>query len=289
MARTVKDAAIILQAIAGRDPYNNYTSTIPFPDAHMPVYVSALNASALSGARIGVPWNALNTTSNPTEIAAFYAALDDMRAAGAEVVDATFTVPSPNTTTIVLGADFVSDLAVYLAELTYNPRDIHSLEDLRKFTHSFPQEQYPDRDTARWDAALALGYNNTDIRFWDEYQRNLHWGGEGGLLGAIERNGLDAVVMPTSQAAGRAAIQGAPILTVPMGFYPADWPVTTNARGLVQQGPNVPFGISFLGGMFEEARLLGLAYAFETKTVVRKKGPKSVVVLNLELGDFVRF
>ncbi|KAK5662707.1 hypothetical protein OQA88_8623 [Cercophora sp. LCS_1] len=289
MARTVKDTAILLQAIAGVDSYDNYTSAIPFPEHKIPDYVAALNASSLSGARIGVPLNAINQTSNPTEIVAFWSAIKTMQDAGATVVTSNFTVASPNTTTIVLGADFVSDLAVYFAGLTYNPHDLHTLSDLRDFTQTFEAEMYPNRDTARWDGALDLGYNNTDGRFWEDYQKNLYWGGEGGLLGAIERDQLDAVVMPTSQAASRAAIQGAPLVTVPLGFYPATWNVTRNARGLVQQGPNIPFGISFLGGMWEEEKLLALAYSFEQKTQVRKKGPKPYLVPNIELGDFAGF
>jgi len=117
---------------------------------------------------------------------------------------------------------------------------VHSLADVRAFTQSFPAEDWPDRNTATWDAALALGYNNTDIRFWEELQRNYYWGGEGGMLGAIERNELDALVMPTSQSASRAAIVGAPIVTLPLGFYPADTRVTTSSRGLVTGGPKLP-------------------------------------------------
>ncbi|KAK4663497.1 hypothetical protein QC763_608890 [Podospora pseudopauciseta] len=289
MARTVKDAAIILQAIAGHDPRDNYTSTIPWEDSKIPDYVSALNVSSLSGARIGIPYNTLNPNASTVEMTAFWSAIDTMKSAGATVVGANFTVPSPNTTSIVLGADFVSDLAVYLDSLSHNPYNLHTLEDIRNFTQNSSLEFFPDRDTARWDGALELGYNNSDIRFWEEYQRNLYWGGEGGLLGAIERNDLDAVVLPTSQAAAKAAIQGAPIVTLPLGYYPATWNVTRNARGLVQQGPNIPFGISFLGGMFEEEKLLALAYAFEQRTLVRKKGPRPVIVPNLELGDFVGF
>nr|CDP31377.1 Putative Glutamyl-tRNA(Gln) amidotransferase subunit A [Podospora anserina S mat+] len=289
MARTVKDAAIILQAIAGHDPRDNYTSTIPWEDSKIPDYVSALSASSLSGARIGIPYNTLNPNASTVEMTAFWSAIDTMKSAGATIVGANFTVPSPNTTSIVLGADFVSDLAVYLDSLSHNPYNLHTLEDIRNFTQNSSLEFFPDRDTARWDGALELGYNNSDIRFWEEYQRNLYWGGEGGLLGAIERNDLDAVVLPTSQAAAKAAIQGAPIVTLPLGYYPATWNVTRNARGLVQQGPNIPFGISFLGGMFEEEKLLALAYAFEQRTLVRKKGPRPVIVPNLELGDFVGF
>lgn len=55
MARTVRDAAAVLQAIAGYDPKDNYTSVIP----HIPGYVSACKANALHGARIGIPWNVI--------------------------------------------------------------------------------------------------------------------------------------------------------------------------------------------------------------------------------------
>ncbi|OIW34652.1 amidase signature enzyme [Coniochaeta ligniaria NRRL 30616] len=289
MARTVKDAAIILQAIAGRDRHDNYTSAIPFDCDKMPDYVAALDANGLAGARIGVPYNALSANGSPTEMAAFWAAVKTMQDAGATIVSANFTVPSPNTTSIVLGADFVSDLAAYLSELTYNPNNVHSLADVRAFTRSFPAEQFPDRNTATWDAALALGYNNTDVRFWNDLQRNYYFGGEGGMLGAIARNGLDALVMPTSQSAGRAAVVGAPIVTLPLGFYPGNWPVTRSSRGLVTSGPKVPFGLSFLGAKFSEETLLKLAYAYEQKTLTRVNGPKPYIVPNVEIGDFAGF
>lgn len=288
MARTVKDAAIILKAIAGFDPRDNYTSAIP-NNHTIPDYVAGLKLTALQGARIGVPYNAISFTSSPTEIAAFNAAIALIESAGATIVTANFTVPSPQTSSTVLGADFISDLAAYLSELTVNPNNIHSVSDLRDFTRSFPAESYPDRNTNVWDSALALGYNNTDIRFWTEYQKNQYFGGEGGMLGAIRRNKVDALIMPTSQSPGRAAIVGAPVVTVPMGFYPATFPVSKSSRGLVSSGPKIPFGLSFMGDMFTEDKLLALAYAFEQKTMVRKKGPKPYIVSNIELGDFAGY
>lgn len=56
MARTVKDAAYLLQAIAGRDPLDNYTSAAPEP---LPDYVAACEFDSLKGTRIGVPRNAV--------------------------------------------------------------------------------------------------------------------------------------------------------------------------------------------------------------------------------------
>lgn len=48
------------------------------------------------------------------------------------------------------------------------------------------------------------------------------------------------------------------------------------------------FGISFLGDKFTEEKLVGLAYAFEQKTMVRNK-VRPFIVPNIELGDFAGF
>ena len=52
MTRTVKDAVYILQAIVGRDSWDNYTDAIPHNI--IPGYVSACSISALSGVRLGI-------------------------------------------------------------------------------------------------------------------------------------------------------------------------------------------------------------------------------------------
>ena len=62
MARTVKDAAYLLNAIAGFDASDNYTSAIPYPDYSVPDYVSACNFSALHGKRIGIPRNVFDVS-----------------------------------------------------------------------------------------------------------------------------------------------------------------------------------------------------------------------------------
>jgi amidase len=247
MARTVKDAAYILQAIAGVDAADNYTSAIP-NNGTIPDYVSACNFFALSGARIGIPKNVLALSVDPSgpEYAAYQKAVGVLRAAGAAVVESNFTAAAEflasSTETAVLNADFIVNLASYLAQLTFNPNKVTSLADVRNFTRSFALEDYPDRDTAIWDVALdTQKWNNTDPRFWAAYQKDLYYGGDGGLLGAISRNNLDAVILPTTYASSWAAIVGAPIVTVPLGFYPPNATVTLNSRGdLVDTGPNVP-------------------------------------------------
>jgi len=279
MARTVKDAAYVLQAIAGYDEYDNYTTAIP-NNGSLPDYVAACNYSALLGARLGIPQNVIELfSSNDTipVLEAFDAAISVLSSAGSAVVDANFTAAAEflNSTseTEVLNADFISNLASYLALLTSNSNNFTSLEEVREFTQSYPLEDYPDRNTGTWDEALdEQGYNNTDPRFWAAYQQDLYFGGEGGLFGALERNNLDAVILPTDFASSWAAIVGAPVITVPLGFYPMNTTVAMNRRGnLVEQAPNIPFGLSFLGARWSEAKLIGLAYAFEQRTMVRDK------------------
>lgn len=248
IAKTVKDAAIILQSIAGIDPYDNYTFAIP-NNGVLPDYLSACRISALSGARIGIPRNAIALRADSTfgpRLAAFEKAITVLKAAGAIIIENTnFTAAEEflNSTAEmqVLNADFPVNLAGYLAELTYNPNNVTNLAAVRDFTQRFPKEEFSERDTGIWDDILfKQRWNNTDPRFWVAYQQSLYYGGKGGLLGAIERYHLDAVILPADRSSTFAATAGAPVITVPLGFFPANTVVVRNSRGLVTNGPNIP-------------------------------------------------
>ncbi len=254
MARSVSDAAYVLSIIAGKDQNDNYTLTQPWDTP--PDYTQALNFSSLRGARIGIPRNAL-TGSPPNQplFDAFDAAIQVMKNAGATIVDnANFSAWEQNVKdedarigngTIVLDADFVSNLAGYLSQLTSNPNNIKSLSDESNFTHHTALEEYPNRDTGIWDQALSLRYNNSDSRFWEAYQYSLYLGGKGGVLGALDAYNLDALILPTAFSPGLPARAGLPIVTVPMGFYPSNTTVMESGRGLVSIGPNIPLVIAF--------------------------------------------
>jgi len=117
MARTVKDAAYLLQAIAGRDSRDNYTNAIPHP-RNMPDYVAACQFNGLQGARIGIPSNVINLYVNTTQYAPVLSAFNSMvnviKKAGGIVVDAPFTdlaeYRASSNSSIVLGADFRSGM-----------------------------------------------------------------------------------------------------------------------------------------------------------------------------------
>ena len=94
---------------------------------------------------------------------------------------------------------------------------------------------------------------------------------EQGIIGALDRYGLDALIMPTFASFHLPSIGGLPIVTVPLGFFPHDTAISMNLKGtLVNVAPDVPFGIAFVGRQWSEETLISLAYAFEQRTMVRK-------------------
>lgn len=241
----------MLSVIAGKDKEDNYTLAQPFDKP--PDYTRSLNFSSLRGARIGIPRNGMtpDNTSQPI-LDAFEAAIQVIKNAGAIVVDnANFSAwedfiadaKSPlGSESIVLDADFITDLSGYLAQLNRNPNRITSLSDEANFTHSYKFEDYPERDTAVWDQALSLGYNNSDYRFWRAYQHTNFLGGEGGVTGALAEFNLDALILPTHYSPNLPAYAGLPVVTVPMGSYPSKVNVSKSLNwGLVEVGPNIPY------------------------------------------------
>src|SRR3569833_2591805 len=127
--RTVADAAValgVIQSVAsdGRDPA---TGSVPLgwqgrsrPTSIPTDYTKFLNPDGLRGARIGVTRQGVDS-SPPPVIAAFDAAVDAIKAAGATVIEldgdngAGFTFPSPDGELLVLEYDFRSDLQAYFA------------------------------------------------------------------------------------------------------------------------------------------------------------------------------
>lgn len=278
MARTVRDAALLLQAISGPDPRDRYTLKSPF-GANIPDYTAACKPSGLLGKRIGIARNVIKASVNQATavyvMKAFEQAVALMEGSGATIVEnANFTDYEEwkkRKFNPVTRADFSRNLPQYLSRLEYNSTGIRCVEDLRAFTQRFPAEAYPRVNTAVWDNIRDVGMDNTSPRFMEVYKQNLRFGGEGGILGALKRFQLDAVVLPSSIASSIPALVGTPIVTVPLGAAPAETEVVTEAAGdAVEVAPGLPFGISFLGPKWSEECLIEIAYAFEQKTLVRK-------------------
>lgn len=94
-------------------------------------------------------------------------------------------------------------------------------------------------------------------------------------------------MLPTDFSPGLPALVGSPVITVPLGYYPGNTTVMRNGRDtLVEIAPNIPFGLSFIGPAWSEANLIGFAYAFEQRTMVRNQ-VQPYLVPNVELKDIV--
>ncbi|KAL7957750.1 amidase signature domain-containing protein [Trichoderma compactum] len=313
LTRTVKDAAYLMQAMAGPDRRDNYTDAIPFDT--IPDYVAACSTSGLKGKRLGVSRNTMAADVDPsanTDPEAFEKALDVLRAAGAEIID-NIDLPCNNAPTdqtkgrrsdpapdnsiaaamaaifAIVGADFLSNLPEkYLSLLKENPNNITSVSDLRDFTRDDPQEGFPRFDTTAWDTYLNLGLTNTDPTYWSNVTAATEFLGPLCFTGALERYNLDGMVHPTPYSVIMAAGLGFPVVSVPLGRAPDDSPIIPSDRGkLILSAPNGPFGIAFSGPAFSEEKLFAMAYDFEQRTNVRTS-IKPFIAPKTELAHVVR-
>ncbi|OTA03369.1 Amidase [Trichoderma parareesei] len=306
LTRTVKDAAYLMQAMAGPDKRDNYTDAIPFDEP--PDYVAACTGSGLKGKRLGVSRNAMEADLDPTaktDPEAFEKALDVLRAAGAEIIDnvdlpCALAVPDdpqssePSFSLVaaifsIVGADFLSDLPTkYLNLLKENPNNISSVQELRDFTRDNPREGFPRIDTGSWDNFLSFGINNTAPSYWSNVTAITEFLGPLCFTGALEKHRLDAMVLPTPHSVMMASGLGLPVVSVPLGRSPDDTPVIKSDQGnLILSAPNGPFGIAFSGPAFSEEKLFAMAHDFEQRMNVRPT-IKPFISPKTELAQVVR-
>ncbi|KAH9848128.1 amidase signature enzyme [Lenzites betulinus] len=271
MARSVADAAAILSIIAGRDPRDNFTLAQP---AVVPDYTRALNAQALHGARLGVPRQFVALLDD-VRIAAFNASLETLRAHGATIVDpADFPdseeLLASNNETIVLNTDFKVDVEKYISGLLEVPTGVKNLADLIAFNTAHADEELVPPFWTDQSQFIAAENTTVDQAFFDALAADKDLGVTRGIDGALAAFKLDALLLPTDIASTPPAIAGFPIVTVPLGFLPADTPLSP-AQPTRESGPNMPFGLAFLGTAFSEFKLISFAFAYEQATHTRLK------------------
>ncbi|KAI0089573.1 amidase signature enzyme [Irpex rosettiformis] len=270
MARSVADAATILTVIAGKDPLDNFTLAQP---PVVPDYTKALKKNALHGVRLGVARQFAG--SNAVVLAAFNASVEIMRGLGATIVDPAdfpdFTeIRESGNETIVLDTDFKVDVNNYISGLLEVPTGVKDLADLIAFNTAHADQELPP---PFWtDQSIFIRSENTtqDQAYFDALAADKDLGQTRGIDATLKQFNLDALILPTSGAAGPAAIAGYPLVTVPLGFLPANTTLSA-ATPTRATGPNQPFGISFMGTAFSEFQLISFAFAYEQATHNRLK------------------
>ena len=269
MARTVRDAAILLGALTGVDPRDEATKASA---GHARAdYTPALNRDALRGARIGVARKRYTGYSVETD-KLLEAALDLMKQHGATIVDPADIATAGQTDDSefdMLEYEFKADLDKYLSGVGPNVA-VHSLADVIAFNTRNASRELRFFGQEIMEASVKKG-PLTEKKYRDELAKNRRLMGAQGIDATVAKYKLDAIVAPTQGPAwlidlvngdaggggsftAPAAVAGYPHVTVPMGLV----------RGL-------PVGLSFVGRAWSEARLLGLAYAFEQAAPARRK------------------
>ena len=269
MARTVRDAAILLGALTGVDPRD--PATRGSAGHSRTDYTAALDPNGLRGARSGVARKRFTGYSSETD-KVFAHALDLMKQHGATIIDPADITTAGQTDDSefdLLLYEFKADLDAYLRPLAPNVA-VHSLADVIAFNAKNAARELRYFGQEIMEQAVKKG-PLTEKKYRDELAKNRRLMGAQGIDATIAKHKLDAIVAPTQgpadlidlvngDAGGRgsftspAAVAGYPHVTVPMGFV----------RGL-------PVGISFVGGAWSEATLLKLAYAFERAAPARRK------------------
>lgn len=265
MARTVRDAAILLGVLAGADDEDAATGGHP---ADLPTdYTVALRPGALKGARLGVMRGPFGMRP-PTE-SLLAAAIAQLRAAGAEVIDP-IEVPTAGqlggAEMTVLLHEFKDGVNAYLATLGPGA-PVKSLADLIAFNVRHAAEEMPFFGQSLFEQAEAKG-PLTDPAYLAARAECLRLARTEGIDRVLREHRLDAIVALTSGPAwlidpvnGDAFTGGSSRLAAVAG-YPS---VTVPA----QQLGGLPVGLSFFGAAWSEAELLALAYDYEQQTRAR--------------------
>ncbi|MEX2465344.1 MAG: amidase [Gemmatimonadota bacterium] len=268
MARTVRDAAILLGAMAGpdpRDPMSQDAAQHVQPD-----YTAFLDPDGLRGARIGVARGYLGFDERVDAL--LEDALDVMRGLGATVIDP-ITLPEilrfgNDFEMEVLYHEFKADLNAYLASLGPDA-PVRTLEEVIAYN-----EQNPELELSLFGHELLTESQArgplTDARYTNSLLNSRRVSRQDGIDRVMDEQRLDAIVGATSgipelhdytgATGGRgggcstpSAMAGYPNMSVPMGFL----------FGL-------PVGMSLFGRAWSEPMLLRLAYAYEQATNHRR-------------------
>ena len=268
MARTVRDAAIVLGALTGVDPRDDATRASAgksYTD-----YTRFLDANGLRGARIGVAREAFMGYSPKTD-KLVEEAIALLKHSGATIVDPA-NIATANkfgdAEFDVLLYELKADLNAYLESLG-PAAPYKSLADIIRFNEENAPREMPYFGQEIFEMAQKKG-PLTDPKYKKARAKCIRMARTDGIDATMTKHRLDALIAPTQgpvwlidlvngdgggggSFTQPAAVAGYPHITVPMG--------------LVQ---GLPVGLSFVGRAWSEPTLLKLAYAYEQASRARR-------------------
>ncbi len=259
LSKSVKDAAIVLRTIAGRDPMDATSADLPVPD-----YVAELE-KPVRALRLGVAKEYFGEGLDPEVRAAVEAAIHKLAELGCEVVPVSlphtkYAIP---TYYIVATAEASSNLARFDG-VRYGYRDgqAHTLSEMYRRTRDQGFGTEVKRRIMLGTYALSAGYYEAYYLKAQKVRTLL----AGDFEEAFKK--VDAIVTPTSPT---PAFKLGEKVDDPLAMYLADiYTVTADLAGVpgisVPCGTSkesLPIGLQILGKHFDEATILRLAYRYE--------------------------
>ena len=267
IAKTVRELALVLDQVAGVDPEDEATADAA---SHATGgFAAGLDRGTLTGARIGLLRQLLVGVTGEREAAAIMDdVLKELRTAGATVVD----VAIPDLDAQYRAARGSAPGSLKGGWTAYLTRGAAPGEKTLTLESLLASGKLAPSSARRFEDALqptptgeALGDATAKFYTGRENFRNL-------FVSLMDRERLDALLYPANQArphtheggleryggepgtCEESAMTGLPQVTVPAGFL----------------GGRYPFGISFLGRLWTEEKILGLAHAYEQATHHRR-------------------
>jgi amidase len=285
LTRSVRDASILLNVLAERDPLDIATGGLRRPSD----YTTALDKDGLRGARIGVPSDPADPGNDvyyrplpPRAAAVMEQVIVAIADLGATIVRANMPtagwIGGPGTEIAILNRNRESpnwlqrvrkplvfvyelkhDLELYLREWA-TATEMRSLAQIIAFNEAHAERALRFGQDLFLAAAATRG-DLSEIEYSAARQMDLRSSRTLGLDAYMERHRLDAVLFPGVAGASIAAKAGYPSVAVPAGFIGGE------------DSPEYPLTATFTGRAWSEETLLRFAYAFEQATLARRPPP----------------
>jgi aspartyl-tRNA(Asn)/glutamyl-tRNA(Gln) amidotransferase subunit A len=257
LTRTVKDAAILLRVIAGRDPLDSTSADFPVPD-----YEADL-AKPVNGLKIGVPKEYFGEGLDPEVRAAVEAGIAKLRSAGCEIIPISLphTAYAIPTYYVIATAEASANLARYDGvRYGYRAKGARTLSDMYRRSRDEAFGAEVKRRIMLGTYALSSGYYDA---YYLKAQRVRT------LLTRDFEKAFQKVAAIVTPTAPTPAFKLGEKSDDPLSMYLADiYTVTADLAGIPgisvpcgQTASGLPIGLQILGRHFDESTVLRVAQA----------------------------
>ena len=274
LTKTVRDSALLMNAIAGHDLRDSTSLNAAVPD-----YTKHLGRD-LKGIRIGLPKEYMSHGLDPAVQAAVVASVEQLQALGAEIAEV--SLPHTDYAVSVYYILATAEASANLARFD-GVRYGHRADNIANLFDHYARTR-EEGFGAEVKRRIILGTYVLSSGYYDAYYLHAQKVRElirRDFAQAFER--ADALVSPTSPT---PAFKFGEKTTDPLQMYLAD--IFTNAANLAgicgisvpcgfaefERGKRLPIGLQLLGKALDEARIFQIAHAYEQSTDWHKARPE---------------